>query len=63
MYICLCQGVTDSTIEQAVSNGAKTLNDLRKQLKVSVECGQCAHAALTCLKTAQKNQLRHQKAA
>lgn len=55
MYICVCQAVTDSDIQQAVKNGARTLKDLRRDLKVGIECGLCAEAARKCLKSAQKS--------
>jgi bacterioferritin-associated ferredoxin len=45
MYVCLCQGVTDSDIQQALSAGARSLRDLREQLGVALECGKCAHLA------------------
>ena len=54
MYICVCQAVTDSDIHQAFTNGARTLNDLRSDLQVSVECGSCASCARKCLESASK---------
>lgn len=55
MYICVCQAVTDSDIHQAFINGAKTLNDLRRDLHVSVDCGSCASCARKCLESASKD--------
>ena len=55
MYVCVCQAVTDSEIHQAARNGAKTLKDLRRDLRVSVECGRCASCARQCLKAANEH--------
>ena len=41
MYICLCHGVTDKKIEQTIDDGATTMRELTKELKVGSQCGQC----------------------
>ncbi|WP_333879123.1 (2Fe-2S)-binding protein [Methylobacter sp.] len=51
MYVCVCQAVTDREIHQAARNGAKTLGDLRRDLRVSVDCGRCASCARKCLRS------------
>lgn len=55
MYVCVCQAVTDREIHQAARNGAKTLGDLRRDLRVSVDCGRCASCARKCLKSANED--------
>ncbi|MGD8475903.1 MAG: bacterioferritin-associated ferredoxin [Burkholderiales bacterium] len=45
MYICLCNGVTENQIRNAVSEGAATLHDLRSTLGVASCCGRCAECA------------------
>ena len=56
MYFCVCKAVTERQIHQAVKDGARTLNDLRRVLGVASGCGQCAAYARQCLKEArQKN--------
>jgi len=55
MYVCLCHAVTDSEIEQAARNGAKSLKDLRRDLGVSSQCGLCADCARQCLKAANQS--------
>jgi bacterioferritin-associated ferredoxin len=55
MYVCVCQAVTELDIHQAARNGAKTLRDLRRDLKVSVECGRCTSCARKCLKSANES--------
>ena len=41
MYICLCHGVTDKKIEQTIDDGATTMRELTKELKVRSQCGKC----------------------
>lgn len=41
MYVCICKGITDSQIQQALEAGAD-YKDLREQLGVATDCGQCA---------------------
>ncbi|MBL0709850.1 MAG: (2Fe-2S)-binding protein [Colwellia sp.] len=41
MYICLCHGVTDTEIENAVENGLETMKQLKSVLKVTSQCGKC----------------------
>jgi bacterioferritin-associated ferredoxin len=45
MYICVCAAVTDSAIRSAVAEGANSLDDLRIDLGVALNCGSCASAA------------------
>lgn len=42
MYVCLCKGITDRDITGAVSSGAGSYADVRQQLGVGSQCGQCA---------------------
>ncbi|WP_188151831.1 bacterioferritin-associated ferredoxin [Teredinibacter waterburyi] len=42
MYVCLCKGITDTQIRDAVDNGAESLRAVRKQLGVASQCGKCA---------------------
>lgn len=41
MYICICHGVTDTTIKQTIENGAHTMKSLATELNVGTQCGQC----------------------
>lgn len=52
MYVCVCRAVTDRQILQAARAGAKNLKDLRRELGVATECGQCASCARQCLREA-----------
>ncbi len=42
MYVCLCTGTTDRQIKQAVFDGARSLDDVRDDLGVASQCGQCS---------------------
>ena len=42
MYICLCKGITENAIREAVYQGADRMRDLTTCLGVSKQCGQCA---------------------
>lgn len=41
MYVCLCKGVTDRQIRQAIADGACSMRDLRATLDVANQCGKC----------------------
>lgn len=45
MYVCLCKGVTDHAIQDAVSAGAQSLRDVSRELGVARQCGKCASLA------------------
>ncbi len=52
MYVCVCQAVTDRQIREAATGGARTLRDLRRELGIARECGNCATCARDCLREA-----------
>lgn len=52
MYVCLCNGVTDSHIKEAVQQGCHRMRDLRRELGVTNQCGKCASHALEVLNEA-----------
>lgn len=41
MYICICHGVTDNKIKEAINDGAHTMKSLTHELKVGSQCGKC----------------------
>ena len=41
MYVCICKGVTDSDIREAVQEGTTTVRGLREQLGCTGQCGKC----------------------
>lgn len=42
MYVCLCQGVTDGQIRDAIYDGCCSYRDVRETLGVASQCGKCA---------------------
>lgn len=53
MYVCLCKGVTDKTIKQAVASGdVTTMRELRQQHGVASQCGCCKQCAKDVLQEA-----------
>ena len=45
MYVCLCKGITDSQINQAIDDGASSMRDIVDQLGVATQCGKCGQCA------------------
>jgi len=46
MYVCMCYGVTDTQIRQAVgTEGVGNLRELRAHLDVGSQCGKCIQMA------------------
>jgi bacterioferritin-associated ferredoxin len=41
MYVCLCNGITDTQIRAAIQRGASSLKDVRATLGVASQCGKC----------------------
>jgi bacterioferritin-associated ferredoxin len=42
MYVCLCKGITDSQIRDAIADGKTNYRELRMALGLSTQCGRCA---------------------
>lgn len=49
MYICLCNGITDKDIAEAVKNGITDFTTLQAKLGVASGCGSCADIARSFL--------------
>ncbi|MBX9631312.1 MAG: bacterioferritin-associated ferredoxin [Burkholderiales bacterium] len=45
MYVCMCHGITDRQIREAVSEGVGSMRELRAELGVASSCGCCAEYA------------------
>ncbi|MDN7134677.1 bacterioferritin-associated ferredoxin [Pseudidiomarina terrestris] len=55
MYVCLCKGVTDKTIQRAVHDeGISSMRELRQQYGVASQCGCCKSCAKDVLTEAVK---------
>lgn len=65
MYICLCHGVTERQIRQAVMEGANSLPDVSAALGVATCCGTCSCAAESVIDEARcdRQVIKHPQAA
>ena len=45
MYVCLCRGITDQDIKDAMQNGAESIRDVREMLDLGTCCGRCVPEA------------------
>lgn len=46
MYICLCHGITDKNIKQAViQDGVGNMRQLKQKLSLGSQCGKCVQMA------------------
>ncbi len=45
MYVCLCQGVTDGQIREAIYEGCCSYREVREATGVGSQCGKCACVA------------------
>jgi len=52
MYVCLCNGVTESAIRRAAQAGIRTLGDLAMATGCTSGCGCCVEAAEAALREA-----------
>jgi bacterioferritin-associated ferredoxin len=52
MYVCVCKGVTENVIREAVDQGAERMRDLKACLGVTAQCGICACHAKQVLEQA-----------
>jgi len=49
MYVCVCNGVTERDIRQAVADGCATLADLSMRTGCGMTCGSCLAMAADLL--------------
>ncbi|MBF8222705.1 MULTISPECIES: (2Fe-2S)-binding protein [Halomonadaceae] len=42
MYVCLCKGVNDRAIRDAVEEGARSWREVRERTGCATQCGKCA---------------------
>lgn len=61
MYVCLCKGITDKQIVQAVNNGAASVRELRQQFGLGNQCGKCTCMARGVINEALQNSTASQK--
>lgn len=41
MYVCVCKGITETSLRQAISQGISNSRQLAQQFQIGQECGQC----------------------
>jgi bacterioferritin-associated ferredoxin len=49
MIVCVCKAVSDRHIRAAVNDGATSMRDLTRELKVGTCCGKCLPEAKSAL--------------
>jgi bacterioferritin-associated ferredoxin len=49
MWVCMCEGVTSHTVQEAISAGARTTRDVAKVCKAGSACGRCKHTIRTMI--------------
>ncbi|MDC7807844.1 (2Fe-2S)-binding protein [Luteimonas sp BLCC-B24] len=45
MFVCICNGVTDSQIRQAAANGCREMSELTMRTGCGATCGSCMDMA------------------
>ncbi len=45
MLVCICHGISDKDIKNAIHEGATGFRDIRASMKVGSGCGQCVSFA------------------
>ena len=49
MYVCICNGVTDHQIREAVANGCRSVAELTMRTGAGANCGTCLETAAAML--------------
>ena len=49
MYVCVCSGVTEQQVREAVCDGVSSVSELSARLGVAVACGCCRALATQIL--------------
>jgi bacterioferritin-associated ferredoxin len=52
LYICLCLGVTTSTVQQAIDAGARSTKQVAEACGAGSVCGRCGHTIRTMIEAA-----------
>jgi bacterioferritin-associated ferredoxin len=59
MYVCLCKGITDQHIRDAVDDGAVSMRSLNRELGVASQCSKCTRHAREILRDTLAGQAEH----
>ena len=57
MYICLCRVVTRTTIETAIAEGARTVEEVGERCAAGTDCGKCQRTIQKLLTLAEEPEL------
>ncbi|MGC2565907.1 MAG: (2Fe-2S)-binding protein, partial [Mycobacterium sp.] len=41
MFVCLCNGITNQAVAEAIASGASTTNQIAAACGAGAECGRC----------------------
>jgi len=41
MFVCICKGITEQNVRDAVDSGSQNIKLLKEQLAVGSQCGTC----------------------
>jgi bacterioferritin-associated ferredoxin len=52
MYVCLCEGVTNQTVSDAVAGGASTCNEVAARCGAGLDCGRCRRTVRAIIEAA-----------
>ena len=61
MYICICNEINDNLLNEAISNGLKTFEEMKAFLKLSSACGRCEDFARELINNKVQNILASEK--
>jgi len=56
MYVCICKGVTENQIRDAIRGGLCTRKEVSRCLKVGTACGKCNQDVNALLRCSLSNQ-------
>lgn len=45
MYVCICHGISDGRLREAVACGARSFEEVQACTGVATNCGACEHTA------------------
>ncbi|WP_445396135.1 bacterioferritin-associated ferredoxin [Zobellella sp. An-6] len=49
MYVCLCKGITERQLKQAIAEGSTEFKQLKRELGTGSQCGKCIPVAMAIL--------------
>jgi bacterioferritin-associated ferredoxin len=52
MWVCMCEGVTSQTVQDAIDAGARTTRQVAEICKAGSVCGRCRHTVRSMIAAA-----------